>query len=138
MLPRISEQSNIPAISLSVALMNLQKSAVYFHTNQFHPSTDHIAMSSRIIELTFPQAIATTMLNKKGIRNAELRHRLGEDITNVINDVINHFKKGKYNQQTQDLTVNGKSLFVYEMLYTSIDLRISMGLDFVNNCPCTV
>lgn len=115
MLPRISEQSNIPHVSLSVALISLDREDFTIKTNQFHPSThpEECLDSDTVLH----QRIDSICRNY--LEDLDTEESLQYIARNLAGDIVTYIdtlKSGKLNNQTLDMTVNQKANFVIDTL----------------------
>lgn len=121
MLPRISAQSSIPHVSLSVALRNLEDSTINYTTNMFHPSTHELALNSEYIQLTSPSITAThscsVILNSTAKKfKVECHKEVEQGIRRCINEAL----EGKYDEHLEGLTVNQKAIKLYNLMNDAV------------------
>lgn len=119
MLPRIAETSNIPHISLSVALINLDHPSLHLSTNQFHPETHptECLNSQTLLDNGTATDIASNYIHICPIEETPGAITSAvEDLEVALHTYVEQLKQGLYNTTTQDMTVNQKAKFIEENL----------------------
>lgn len=118
MLPRISEHSNIPHISLSVALINLDHPSLGLTTNQFHPSSHptECLNSQELLDNGTVTDIAQSYLHICPVEETLETVALEELEMTLSTYIEKKLKKGHFNTDTQDMTVNQKAQFIEILL----------------------
>lgn len=117
MLPRISEHSNIPHVSLAVALMNLSGSQGHT-TNMYHPSTHSFAVDSTPIQQQALSKLPALYLSDTDLSNIpdEVVLNIVIELQTVLLNVIKQLKAGHHNSNTSTMSVNEKSVYCQELI----------------------
>lgn len=124
MLPRISETSNIPHISLSVALINLNLD-LDLHTNQLHPVSHPIeALDSQTLVNNLTFDIANNYLDD--INTDISKDTIQQELADNLVEFVELLKLGKLNEITVDMTVNQKAQWIESALNDRL-YHLAMG-----------
>jgi len=123
MLPRISEHTSIPHISLAVGLLNVSTTE-QVKTNQFHPATHNIAIdSSNVVDnetKTIVNKFVALRLHNPGTSNVK---DLQELANKTMQALLTNIKYGYYDNDTRHMTVNQKAQFITTLITNVLALK---------------
>lgn len=123
MLPRISEHSNIPHISLAVGLLNVSTTEP-LKTNQFHPATHNIAIDSKNVVESETKAIinkfVSLRLHNPGTSDVKTLQELANKTMQAL---LTNIKYGYYDNDTRHMTVNQKAQFITNLIINVLALK---------------
>jgi hypothetical protein len=115
MLPRISQHSSVPHISLSVALFNL--TSYNTTTNKYHPATHECARNSAGTVAHLSYNLVNSYI--KLIKNKELEypiHEVRNDLLAQLEGTITNLKNGVYEHLIKELSINQKAEVVQDII----------------------